>query len=345
MGKGAKANHLAYLGDATIGSATNVGAGTITCNYDGEKKHQTVIGNNVFVGSNSTLVAPVKLADGAYIAAGSAVTQDVPAGALGIGRARQENKEGWREKRRQKAKRYQTMCGIIGYIGPKPVVPVILDGLRRLEYRGYDSAGIAVVHDGQIDIRRSAGKLDQPRELHPGQAAGGRVRPRPHPLGDPRPADRRERASAPRWLRPHCRRPQRHHRELPRDQARADRRGPQVRVGDRHRSRRAPGPEGMAGRWPRECGAAGHEARARAVRPGAVVGRRSQEAGDGSERSAHRGGHRRWRVFRRLGRAGNPEPHARCRLHGRPRDGRADVRRASCSRRSTAPSSSASPPA
>ena len=103
IGKGAKANHLAYLGDATIGSATNVGAGTITCNYDGEKKHQTVIGNNVFVGSNSTLVAPLKLADGAYIAAGSAVTEDVPAGALGIGRARQENKEGWREKRRQKS--------------------------------------------------------------------------------------------------------------------------------------------------------------------------------------------------------------------------------------------------
>jgi bifunctional UDP-N-acetylglucosamine pyrophosphorylase/glucosamine-1-phosphate N-acetyltransferase len=102
MGKGAKANHLAYLGDATIGSATNVGAGTITCNYDGEKKHQTVIGSNVFVGSNSTLVAPVTLADGSYIAAGSAVTNDVPAGALGIGRARQENKEGWREKRRQK---------------------------------------------------------------------------------------------------------------------------------------------------------------------------------------------------------------------------------------------------
>ncbi len=103
MGKGAKANHLAYLGDATIGSATNVGAGTITCNYDGEKKHRTVIGNNVFIGSNSTLVAPVTLADGSYIAAGSAVTADVPAGALGIGRARQENKEGWREKRRLKA--------------------------------------------------------------------------------------------------------------------------------------------------------------------------------------------------------------------------------------------------
>jgi len=99
MGKGAKANHLAYLGDATIGSATNVGAGTITCNYDGEKKHQTIIGKGVFVGSNSTLVAPITLADGSYIAAGSAVTTDVPAGALAIGRARQENKDGWVAKR------------------------------------------------------------------------------------------------------------------------------------------------------------------------------------------------------------------------------------------------------
>lgn len=102
MGKGAKANHLAYLGDATIGVKTNVGAGTITCNYDGEKKHQTVIGNGVFVGSNSTLVAPVTIADGSYIAAGSAITTDVPEGALAIGRARQENKDGWVAKRKEK---------------------------------------------------------------------------------------------------------------------------------------------------------------------------------------------------------------------------------------------------
>ncbi len=100
MGKGAKANHLAYLGDATIGPKTNVGAGTITCNYDGEKKHRTVIGAGVFVGSNSTLVAPVTLADGSYIAAGSAVTTDVPPGALAIGRSRQENKEGWVARRK-----------------------------------------------------------------------------------------------------------------------------------------------------------------------------------------------------------------------------------------------------
>jgi bifunctional UDP-N-acetylglucosamine pyrophosphorylase / glucosamine-1-phosphate N-acetyltransferase len=101
LGKGAKANHLAYLGDATIGEKTNVGAGTITCNYDGEHKHQTVIGSGVFVGSNSTLVAPVTLADGSYIAAGSAVTADVPAGALAIGRSRQENKDGWVAKRKE----------------------------------------------------------------------------------------------------------------------------------------------------------------------------------------------------------------------------------------------------
>ena len=95
FGKGAKANHLAYLGDSTIGDNTNIGAGTITCNYDGEAKHQTGVGKGVFVGSNSTLVAPLKIGDGAYIAAGSVITGDVPAGALGIGRARQENKDGW----------------------------------------------------------------------------------------------------------------------------------------------------------------------------------------------------------------------------------------------------------
>jgi len=102
MGKGAKANHLAYLGDANIGEKTNIGAGTITCNYDGAKKHETTIGDGVFVGSNSTLVAPLTLADGSYIAAGSAVKAAVPAGALAIGRARQENKDGWVQKRTQK---------------------------------------------------------------------------------------------------------------------------------------------------------------------------------------------------------------------------------------------------
>jgi len=100
FGDGAKANHLAYLGDSTVGAKTNIGAGTITCNYDGAKKHPTEIGAQAFVGSNSTLVAPVKLGDGSYVGAGSVITGDVPAGALGIGRGRQVNKEGWVEKKK-----------------------------------------------------------------------------------------------------------------------------------------------------------------------------------------------------------------------------------------------------
>ncbi len=100
MGAGAKANHLSYLGDATIGEGANIGAGAITCNYDGTRKHQTTIGKGAFVGSDSTLVAPVTIGDHAYVAAGSAITADVPAGALGVARARQENKEGWVAKRK-----------------------------------------------------------------------------------------------------------------------------------------------------------------------------------------------------------------------------------------------------
>jgi bifunctional UDP-N-acetylglucosamine pyrophosphorylase/glucosamine-1-phosphate N-acetyltransferase len=104
LGAGSKANHLAYLGDATIGANVNVGAGTITCNYDGAAKHRTIIEDGTFVGSNSTLVAPVTLGKGSYIAAASAITDDVPGGALGIGRGRQENKTGWVERRRDSSK-------------------------------------------------------------------------------------------------------------------------------------------------------------------------------------------------------------------------------------------------
>lgn len=100
LGKGSKANHLSYLGDAEIGEGVNIGAGTITCNYDGVNKHQTVIEDGVFVGSDSTLVAPVKIGRGAYVAAASCITEDVPPDALALGRARQSVKEGWaREKR------------------------------------------------------------------------------------------------------------------------------------------------------------------------------------------------------------------------------------------------------
>jgi bifunctional UDP-N-acetylglucosamine pyrophosphorylase / glucosamine-1-phosphate N-acetyltransferase len=100
MAAGSKANHLAYLGDAGIGKRTNVGAGSITCNYDGVNKHRTEIEEDVFVGSNSTLVAPVRLGSGAYIAAGSVITNDVEADALAIGRGRQENKPDWATRRR-----------------------------------------------------------------------------------------------------------------------------------------------------------------------------------------------------------------------------------------------------
>jgi bifunctional UDP-N-acetylglucosamine pyrophosphorylase/glucosamine-1-phosphate N-acetyltransferase len=105
MGAGAKANHLAYLGDSEIGERVNVGAGTITCNYDGVHKHKTKIGAGVFVGSNSTLVAPIEIGDGAYVAAGSVITREVPADALALGRARQENKEDWARKRRARTQK------------------------------------------------------------------------------------------------------------------------------------------------------------------------------------------------------------------------------------------------
>jgi bifunctional UDP-N-acetylglucosamine pyrophosphorylase/glucosamine-1-phosphate N-acetyltransferase len=89
LGEGAKANHLTYLGDASVGAGTNIGAGTITCNYDGYAKHRTEIGARVFVGSDSVLVAPVRLGDGAFVAAGSVVTKDVAPDAMAFGRTRQ----------------------------------------------------------------------------------------------------------------------------------------------------------------------------------------------------------------------------------------------------------------
>ena len=150
LGVGTKVGHLSYIGDATVGAGVNIGAGTITCNYDGQRKHQTVIGDGAFVGSDSTLVAPVIVGSDAYVAAGSSITHDVPSGGWGIARGRQTNKPGWVTAGR--AAKHQTpvkpdesenrdMCGIIGYIGPRPVVPLIIEGLRKLEYRGYDSAG------------------------------------------------------------------------------------------------------------------------------------------------------------------------------------------------------------
>ncbi|MFD2251380.1 bifunctional UDP-N-acetylglucosamine pyrophosphorylase/glucosamine-1-phosphate N-acetyltransferase [Pseudochelatococcus lubricantis] len=101
LGEGVKAGHLSYLGDAEIGAGTNIGAGTITCNYDGYSKHRTLIGSGAFIGSNSSLVAPVSIGDGAYTGSGSVVTRDVPADALALGRAQQVVKEGWAARLRE----------------------------------------------------------------------------------------------------------------------------------------------------------------------------------------------------------------------------------------------------
>ena len=105
IGKGSKINHLSYIGDAQIGEGVNVGAGTITCNYDGFDKHKTIIGDGVFVGTHSSLVAPVTIGEGAYLATGGVVTEDVPKDALALGRSRQTNKEGWARRYRDAKKK------------------------------------------------------------------------------------------------------------------------------------------------------------------------------------------------------------------------------------------------
>jgi bifunctional UDP-N-acetylglucosamine pyrophosphorylase/glucosamine-1-phosphate N-acetyltransferase len=102
IGRGSKANHLAYIGDATVGADVNIGAGTITCNYDGAGKHPTTIGDGAFVGTNASLVAPLTIGEGAYIGAGSTITKDVPPGALAVGRSQQVVKEGWAARRARK---------------------------------------------------------------------------------------------------------------------------------------------------------------------------------------------------------------------------------------------------
>jgi bifunctional UDP-N-acetylglucosamine pyrophosphorylase/glucosamine-1-phosphate N-acetyltransferase len=101
LGEGVKSMHLTYLGDARIGEGSNIGAGTITCNYDGAQKHATTIGRRVFIGSDSALVAPIRIGDGAYVGAGSTITENVPADALALARGRQVNKPGWAAARRR----------------------------------------------------------------------------------------------------------------------------------------------------------------------------------------------------------------------------------------------------
>src|SRR4030095_16668365 len=102
IGRGSKVPHLSYVGDATVGEGVNVGAGTITCNYDGVNKHETKIGDRAFIGTNTSLVAPVTIGEGAYIGAGSTITKDVPPGALAVGRAQQVVKDGWAARKAKK---------------------------------------------------------------------------------------------------------------------------------------------------------------------------------------------------------------------------------------------------
>ena len=101
LGRGSKVSHLTYLGDTTVGEKVNIGAGTITCNYDGTTKNATVIEDGAFIGSDSQLIAPVRIGKGAYVAAGSSITEDVPAESLAIGRGKQVNKPGWTKSRRK----------------------------------------------------------------------------------------------------------------------------------------------------------------------------------------------------------------------------------------------------
>ena len=103
IGEGAKANHLAYIGDGSVGDGANIGAGTIFCNYDGKDKHRTEVGKGAFIGSNSALVAPVKIGDAAYVGSGSVITDDVPAGALALGRGRQVVKPDWAARKQTPA--------------------------------------------------------------------------------------------------------------------------------------------------------------------------------------------------------------------------------------------------
>jgi bifunctional UDP-N-acetylglucosamine pyrophosphorylase / glucosamine-1-phosphate N-acetyltransferase len=123
LGRGSKANHLAYIGDATVGDNVNIGAGVITCNYDGVAKHQTTIGDGAFVGTNSSLVAPLTIGEGAHVGAGSVITKDVPPGALAFERAPQIVKEGWATRRKAKRAAQHPAAG--EHRGGPPAAPEI----------------------------------------------------------------------------------------------------------------------------------------------------------------------------------------------------------------------------
>ena len=163
--EGAKANHLAYIGDAHVGAGANIGAGTIFCNYDGVFKHRTEIGNRAFVGSNSALVAPVAIGDGAIVAAGALrhhlrrAARPWRSDAANRSTSRASALVSWTGSGRSRREGGSLMCGIVGILGRHEAAPLMLEALKRLEYRGYDSAGVATLDEGRLVRRRAVGKL------------------------------------------------------------------------------------------------------------------------------------------------------------------------------------------
>jgi len=212
VGRGTKASHLTYLGDATLGEGVNVGAGTITCNYDGEKKNATLIEDGVFVGSGSMLVAPVRIGRGSYVAAGSTITEDVPPESLALGRARQSNKEGWARTRSQAKPSVNitvreagpvAVVDVNGRLTLGPPVEALGQTIRRVLESGsrklllnlthltyIDSAGMGALVSALKATRESGGQLrlsgiqhkvltlietanlNQVFEIHPDEASG-----------------------------------------------------------------------------------------------------------------------------------------------------------------------------
>ena len=190
---GAKANHLSYLGDARVGAKANIGAGTITCNYDGFAKHRTDIGAGAFIGSNTALVAPVTVGEGAVIGAGSTINRDVPPGSLSIARGRQTDiPDGAARLRARRGcqdlalvrRRYRCVASLASSAGSRPLASCSMR-CKRLEYRGYDSAGMATLVNGRIERRRAEGKLANLERVLEAEPLPGRRSASGTPAGRP----------------------------------------------------------------------------------------------------------------------------------------------------------------